>query len=248
MEQKSVLPATWGVPDVFRKRLGDRAGRQRVMEADGHLLLVLHKPPKPDEAVRQGRYFWRKPDGTWSTNDIGGGPGTMSRHLAEFADAIQLFDGREESAQTSAEYFRVLEGLAPVHRTVAHLHQVLQEARKLVPEDRSLINFRDQAYDLERTADLLYTGAKNGLDFSIALRAEEEATASRKMAKSAHRLNILVAFFFPLATLTGLFGVSFPTGLEDYLKPPWGLLAVVATGLVAGAILASAVTRTNENQ
>lgn len=244
MEPKSVLPATWGVPDVFRKRLGDRAGRQRVMQADGHLLLVLHKPPQPDDTVRQGRFFWRKPDGTWSTNDIGGGIGTMSRHLAEYAEAIQVYDGREESAQTSAEYFRVLEGLAPIHRAIAHLHQVLQEARKLVPEDRSLINFRDQAYDMERTADLLCMGAKNGLDFSIAMRAEEEATASRKMARSAHRLNILVAFFFPLATLTGLFGVNFPLGIESYLQPPWGILGLVCVGLASGALLAVAVTRT----
>ena len=71
----------------------------------------------------------------------------------------------------------------------------LQEARKLVPDDRDLINLRDRAYEIERTADLLYNTAKNAMDFTIAVRAEEESRASRRMAVSAHRLNILAAFF-----------------------------------------------------
>lgn len=243
MEQRSILPGTWGVPAEFRKRLGDRAGRQRPMLAEGHLLLVLHKPPKPNETERQGRFFWRKPDGTWTTNDLGSGIGAMTRHLAEYAEQIQGFEKMDESAQTSAEYFQVLDGVAPLHRAATHLHQVLQEARKMVPEDRSLINFRDQAYDLERTADLLYTSAKNGLDYAIARRAEEEASASRKMALSAHRLNMLVAFFFPLATISGVFGVSFPTGVERWLQPPWGLPILIGIGLVAGFMLATAIAK-----
>ena len=44
---RSVLPYDWDVPEVFRKRLGEGAGRQRCMTADGHLLLVLHQPPTP---------------------------------------------------------------------------------------------------------------------------------------------------------------------------------------------------------
>ena len=44
----------------------------------------------------------------------------------------------------------MLESLLPLHRTTAHLHQVLQEARKVIPDDRDLINFRDLAYELER--------------------------------------------------------------------------------------------------
>jgi hypothetical protein len=245
MEIRSVLPATWGVPDEFRRRLGDRVGRQRAMQADGHLLLVLHKSPQSGDNQREGRYFWRKPDGTWTTNDFGSGVATMGRHIAEFADAIQVFDRIEEKASSSAEYFTVLEGLAPLHRSVGNLHQVLQEARKMVPEDRNLINFRDQSYDLERTADLLYASAKNGLEFAIARRGEEEAASSKKMAIASHRLNVLVAFFFPLATLSGVFGVNFQSGLEG-LQPPLPLALMVAIGLATGAALAFAVTRSNE--
>ena len=53
--QKSILPATWEVPAEFRSRLGEKAGRQRAMMAEGHLLLVLHAPPKKDEPDRKGR-------------------------------------------------------------------------------------------------------------------------------------------------------------------------------------------------
>ena len=65
MVPKSVLPPSWEVPAQFRERLGERVGRQRAMMADGHLLLVLHRPPKKDEVERFPRLFWRKPDGTW---------------------------------------------------------------------------------------------------------------------------------------------------------------------------------------
>jgi hypothetical protein len=243
VEVRSVLPATWEIPQVFRQRLGDRPGRQRTMLADGHLLLVLHKPPSPDDDVRQGRYFWRKPDGTWTSSDAGSGIAGMQRHMSEFGDAIQVFDAREQEASTSFDYFGLLEGLAPLHRAAEHMHQVLQEARKLVPEDRSILNFRDQSYDLARTADLLYTNAKNGLDFAIARRAEEEAASSRLMAVSSHRLNILVAFFFPLATLSGVFGMNFSHGMENMFPTPWPLIVLVGAGLIAGAILALLVTR-----
>lgn len=242
METRSLLPAVWEVPKSFRERLGTSAGRQRTMFDERHLLLVLHAPPKPDDTLRRGRFIWRKPDGSWTSNDLGGGIGALGKHLAEYAEVIQQFDRLEEEAQTAADYFAVLEGLAPVLRAAAHLHQTLQEARRLVPEDRDLIIMRDQAYDLERTADLLYTNAKNALDFAIARRAEEESRSSRQMALSAHRLNILAAFFFPLATLSAIFGVNLLHGLEDS-PPPLAFLLLVGSGLAAGAILAAFITR-----
>jgi len=54
------------VPDVFRRRLGEQSGRQRAMQHDGHLLLVLHAPPSPDSAERHGHVFWRDADGKWT--------------------------------------------------------------------------------------------------------------------------------------------------------------------------------------
>jgi hypothetical protein len=54
-----------------------------------------------------------------------------------------------------------------VHRTTRHLHATLQEARESAPDDRDLINLRDQAGELERAVELLHGDAKNGLDFTM---------------------------------------------------------------------------------
>ena len=242
METRSILPPGWDVPKVFRERLGDRPGRQRAMFADGHLLLVLHHLPGPDDLERRGRFIWRRPDGSWSSSDLGGGVASLAKHINEYAEAIHRFEQREEKASSSLDYFAVLEGVAPICRAVAHLHQTLQEARKMVPEDRTLINFRDQSYDLDRTADLLYTTAKNSLDFEIAKRAEEESRASRQMASSAHRLNVLAAFFFPLATVSAVFGVNMAHGVEQ-VAAPFPFILMVAGGLLCGLLLAMFITR-----
>ena len=69
----SLLPLDWQVPQVFRDRLGDSPGRQRLMKADGHLLLIAHRPPSPDETGRRGRYFWRDTTGAWRSSDLGHG-------------------------------------------------------------------------------------------------------------------------------------------------------------------------------
>lgn len=242
MEVQSVLPHAWDVPKSFRARLGDRAGRQRCMVADGHLLLVLHAAPQVGELSRRGRFFWRHPDGTWRSSEFGGGVAALKRHLGEYSDALANFDQREEQAMTAADYMAVLDGVGPLQRAAAHMHQVLQEARKEVSDDRGLINCRDEAYELERTADLLYQATKNGLDFAIAKRAEEEAASSRKMAIAAHRLNALVAMFFPLATLCALFGVNLRHGLEG-VAAPLPFLVLLCVGLGTGVVLAYFIVR-----
>jgi hypothetical protein len=45
---------------------------QITTNIDGHLLIILHKPPTADDAVREGVLFWRTPDGNWKwTRGIG---------------------------------------------------------------------------------------------------------------------------------------------------------------------------------
>ena len=56
------LPPDWQLPEAISRRLGDKVGRQRLMATEGHLLFVLHEPPKPGEAERIGRPIWRHPD------------------------------------------------------------------------------------------------------------------------------------------------------------------------------------------
>ena len=251
--EKSILPAAWQVPQVFRDRLGASAGRQRCMLADGHLLLVTHAPPKPEDNARVGRFFWRDPDGDWKSNELGTGFGSLKKHLDEYEDLIARLDRREEQANTTDDYFAVLERLTPVHRAARNLHQVLQEARKACPDYRDLIDLRDRAYAIERTADLLFEGTNNELQFAVARRAEEQAQASQQMAAAAHRLNILAAIFFPIITLTAIFGVDLATmaavfGFDIHaVRTPerMGFLlpGLILLSLIAGGILTRIIRR-----
>ncbi len=83
MAKRTTLPEVWQTPQRFRERLGEGVGRQRAMFEEAHLLLVLHRPPKPEDDERTGRYFWRQPDGTWSSDELGGGPNALKKHLDE---------------------------------------------------------------------------------------------------------------------------------------------------------------------
>jgi hypothetical protein len=240
----SLLPAGWKIPDELRDRLGDRPGRQRILQADGHLLLVLHAPPEPDQPEREGRYFWRHPDGTWSAVGGTGGPGALVTLLDEYEAVIEKLDQIEEAADDARNYFEVLNRLTPLARSARNLYETLQAARQAVREDRRLIIARDRAYSLSRTAELLDTDARNALDFAIARRAEEQAATSHRMSVSAHRLNLLVAFFFPIATLSAIFGSNLRHGLGeiDAATAPLPLIAMVGVGLFLGVVLTTFVT------
>jgi len=68
---------------------------------------------------------------------------------------------------------------------------------------------------------------------------EEQAVNAHQMAVQSHRLNLLVAFFFPLATLVAIFGSEMKHGLEEYLPHPYYLFYIVTgVGLVLGGLLA----------
>ena len=253
MTNQSILPTAWQVPQVFRDRLGATVGRQRPMEADGNLLLVLHAPPKHHDHERIGRFFWRDADSEWRSKEFGSGVSALNKHLDEYEDVIAQLDLQEEKAKSAEDYFELLEQLSPIYRAARNQHQVLQDARKLCPDFLDLIDLRDKAYTIERTAELLFTGTQNALEFAVARRAEDQARASQRMEAAAHRLNILVAFFFPIVTLTAILGIDMATlaaifGLDagTVLADGQALLAVlglVLIGLVLGVILTAIINR-----
>lgn len=246
MQRKSLLPATWDVPDTFRNRLGVSAGRQRAMFEQDHLLLILHGPPGPDDEKREGRFFWRHPDGTWSSTTDAKGASALPAHLEEFDQILDTLDEREERAQSADDYFELTRRLNPIVRSTRNLHAALQQAREMVPGDKTIINFRDQAYTLERRAELLASDAKNTLEYAIAKRSEEQAATGERMAVAAHRLNLLAAFFFPLATLAAIFGTNLRHGLEpDRFDSYLPFAAVTVVGLLAGCVLAMYLTRSD---
>lgn len=241
----SLIPKNWTVPEAIRNRLGDEVGRQRAMAHEGHLLLVLHAPPAPDQDEREGRIFWRSPEGAWSPKALKHGESPVTELLGEYDKRLDAVDEDEEKAHSAGDYFDLLTRLNPLVRAAHNLHHALQDARSALPDVRELILLRDRAYAMSRRAELLQNDAKNTLDFVIARRAEEQAAASERQARAAHRLNVLAALFFPLATLTAFFGMELNHGLRqwDSASAPLPALVILAAGLALGALLVGYVTR-----
>ena len=212
------------------------------MQAEGHLLLVLHGPPGPDDDHRDARFFWRDAAGNWKATGVSGaGSQAVKNHLNEFADRLDKLEARFQAAQLAQEYFLLLQAIAPIHRTVRNAHAALQNARELLPNDREIISLRDRAGELEREAELLHTDTKNGMDYTVARRSEELAGRSYDMAVSAHRLNLLAALFFPIATASSIFGMNLRHGLDqDNIDI---FFMVLTISLIIGGILMILINR-----
>ena len=242
---RSLLPLSWQVPDEFHRRLGDQPGRQRTMKADGHLLVILHAPPSPDSDEREGRFFWRDPNGQWTPPGTAPSQPGVGQLLAEYEKLIDRLQEVEDKAKTAHDYFNLLNSLNPLVRSTRNLHDTLQDAREAAPDDRALILWRDRAYAVSRSAELLHNDAKNALDFAVARRAEEEAESSRRAATAAYRLNMLVACFFPVATLAAIFGVNLDHGMGkwDAQYAPLPMVAILGGGFLMGIVLMMFINR-----
>lgn len=240
--KRQLLPPMWKLPDEFRRRMGSTAGRQRSMVAEGHLLLVLHVVPAANEASRVGRFFWRDASGAWHSSDIGSGPAALHKHLDQYAVALDKYEELETEALRAEQYLILLEGLSPLLRAARNMLQVLEEARQAIPADRDIIDCRDRAYEVSRTTELLYSDAKNAMDVAVVRRAEEQADSSSRMALAAHRLNVLLAMFFPVATLAAMFSTVFTEGWQ-LSDSPIPFLLFLGFGLLSGLILTLFITR-----
>jgi hypothetical protein len=244
-EKSTLLPSDWAIPERLRDRLGTSAGRQRLLEADGHMVLVLHAVPGFHEIGRRGRFFWRSPEGVWKTAPRSDRVGDLDEHVAEYRQAIEQLEHAEDGARLARDYFDLLDRLTPLARAARNMHDVLQQARDAAKNDRHLIVVRDQTYDVLRRAELLRDEARNGLEFAIAWQAEQQAETSYQMSVASHRLNLLVAFFFPVATLMAIFGANLRSGIEGWSgsHAPYGLLTVLGMGLLCGIALTAFVMR-----
>ena len=69
---RTLIPNGWAVPNKFRSRMGEAAGRQRHMADEGHLLLVLHAVPEAGVTEPDARLFWRDKAGVWKSSHGGG--------------------------------------------------------------------------------------------------------------------------------------------------------------------------------
>lgn len=247
MPARTLLPHTWEVPEAIRNRFGERAGRQRLMLHEQHAVLVLHLPPKADDHARTAVLFWRHPSGDWRASTGGKGFAALHEHVQTYAKTIGALDERLTKATSAEEYYRVFTEIVPLCRAAHHLHHVLQQLREAFRDDNRLITLRDDAYDVEREADLLLEEARHAMDYAIARRSEDEARHSLSLATASHRLNVLAALFLPITALAAVFGMSLNSGLEGRYEVV-AFWAIVATGFVLGVITTSAVIVRHRHQ
>ncbi|HWO18961.1 MAG TPA: hypothetical protein VNO30_09295 [Kofleriaceae bacterium] len=240
----NVIPHNWEVPQVFRGRMGVHAGRQRVMNADGHLLLILHEAPRRKEATERGaRLYWRKPDGTWQSSGSGATTGAALRaHVEEFVTAVDTLEARADAAKRAADWFALIHDSAPLLRIVRGLSTTLQEARELAKNDRDLIAMRDTAQEIERDVDLIHSDARAGLDFAIATAAEENAASAKYVSEAGHRLNLIAATFLPISALGSLLGMNLVHGLE-HTYSPWAFWGVAFLAFLLGLLVRASLPK-----
>ena len=234
-----IIPKLWtAIPEAIRNRVGREAGRQRAIFEGEHLLIILHQLPGPDEVERRPALFWRMPDGAWKSSPENGGSLALQNHLTAYTTRLDDLDKQEHAAQTAAEYHRVLEAIAPVLRSSRGMHRALQQAREFIKADRDLINLRDQAASVERTAELLLQDAQFGLNFTVAKQAEAQAQSAQRMENTSHRLNVMAALFLPLTALTGLFSMYVRADVAD---TPMNFWLIAAVGVIIGLVMSSFV-------
>ncbi len=236
-----IIPPTWNLPESVRVRLGQNTyGRQRAIVEEGHLLLVLHKPPGPDDRGREGVLFWRNPAGEWQCNRGGPGPGGLKRHVQSYAELEGKLTQDYESADAMTALFDLQETLTPLVRASRGMHGAVQTAREAIKNDAFIIEVRDLAYEVERNMDLLLEDVRNAIHQAAAREAEAQAQAGKEALTASHRLNVLAALFFPLTATASLFGMSFSRGMDEHIPGMFWL--ILAAGLVLGFMMMSWVT------
>jgi hypothetical protein len=225
-----LIPSRWQVPAVFEQRLGEKPGRQRLMMADGHLLLILHKLPEPGAEERDARIFWRNPLGEWQSSEGGAGIADFKSHIAEYDRASDQLDIRLRANATAENYFAILHEVTPMMRSAKHLASVLQQARELITTDRHILLARDEMVEIERHFELLHSEALNGMQFLVAARADEQAKQSERIAVSAHRLNLLMAMCLPATAIASILSMN----PDQSLSRIWGIITIA---LVLGIVV-----------
>ena len=227
-----IIPPTWNIPANVRTRLGHTTyGRQRAIVEEGHLLLVLHKPPGPDDKKRDGVLFWRSPAGEWQFNRGGPGPGGLRRHLQSYEELESKLVENYEAASDTTALFHLLEALTPLVRAARNMHQALQTARDEVGTDPFVSEMRDLAYEIDRNLDLLLEDVRHAIQYRSAREAEEQAALGRQALQASHRLNILAALFFPLTAIASLFGMNLAHGLSDRRPEIFWLICACSVSL-----------------
>jgi len=236
---KSGVPPGWKLPEEIVNRLGSKAGKQRVIAEKGHILIILHKPPLKHESHRESIFFWRDDQGKWAASERGGGLAALTDFLESYSRVEESLEEDYENGENSKDFFDLLEKITPIQRSAKNMSSALQSARDLAGEE--LIDYRDKAEELSRGFELLYIDSKNGLDYAVAKKTEEQSELQRKALLAGHRLNMIIALFLPITAGASLLGMNIPHGLEK--SPSWVYLSIVFICAVLGLFVRFLVSR-----
>lgn len=232
MEAATYIPTQWHLPSAIRRRLGATIGRQRLIEVDGHLLLLLHEPPKAEDAeTRRAVVIWCDAENHWLSAPHEGGLLELERHINRYRHAIHGLDRELADAHNARQFFDVIRHTHPLQRATLSLLQVMQAAREARPDITRLISLRDQAADLERGIALVAANARVSMDYSLAENAAQQLKSANLATQEARRLNRLVAFFLPIGTLVSVFGMNNAHELFAQQAFWWIMIAGTAMGL-----------------
>lgn len=232
----------WVLPEAIKERLSNQGyGRQRIIEGDDQLLIILHDPPQVGDNTREHRVFLRTDQGQWFCNGEPDGDAALTALLKVYRDRFAALDEAEESAASADDTLNVLDQLTPINRSSTMLARTLQAARQAAPDDRFLIAMRDIADEVSRDFDLLVIDASHDLNYHTARNAEKHAQEALRQSISQSKLNVLAAMTMPLVILGGLFGMNLVSGLEH--TGPWLFGLVLFVGIAIGLAIKSWVTR-----
>lgn len=239
MTRNSDIPPGWKLPEEITARLGSKTGKQRVIAESDHILIVLHTPPQKNDSGRDSVFLWRNAEGTWDSNERGHGMSALDDYLNNYEKLEDSLDEAYDQAIKADDFFNLLEQITPIQRAIKNTSRTLQEARELVGEE--LIDARDRADELNRSFELLYLDCKNGLDYAVAKKAEEQSAMQRQALIAGHRLNITMALFLPVTAVASLLGMNIPHGLES--APSWVFFSIVVTCAFLGLFMKYVVLR-----
>lgn len=110
----------WSLPEA----IGVQSGQSTIV-VKNNVLLVLHKPPGPDDRAQEGMLFWRNPAVEWQFNRGSPGTGGLNRHVQSYMDReIKLTAEYERAADVNTP-FDLVETLTRLVRVARNLFQAI---------------------------------------------------------------------------------------------------------------------------
>jgi hypothetical protein len=241
----------WNLPAEISARLGSESwGAQRAIFEAGHLLLVLHTPPKADGNEREHEVFLRLPQGKWLHKGIDHGDHALNKYMEDYRLLYSELEKRFEKANNVDTLFAVIDNLIPLARSSNNMKLALQTARESLGNDAFIIDMRDRSVDIARGFELLLADARLALEFRLARSAEAQARAAEVGNRAQHKLNILAAIAFPLMSVSAVFGMNLHSGLESLPVLAFWLvfLGGLGLGLLVKSWVSSSASSTQEKK